>query len=636
MNKRIVSLLLCFVMLMGIMLTGCSGNGDNKDGELGGGVTKVASKSTTTLSMYVVSEKEVSAEDKKLVQDAFNKITKSRFKTQVILNFCTYDKYYETIEDVINANERKVVLAAEAEKALKKAKQLAKADGITIDETWIDQFYADHPEYAEFRETEAATGDETTTEETVYVTIEGAEEYTISEIKYPDLMKNQIDIIWIDSYDKYQEYIDKEWLSRLDDELGNASKKLKSYINNDILAWAKWAGDGTYAIPNNITLGEYTYLLLNKELMDKYDYSAEKLTSLDKCASFLADVAKYEKDVLPIVGELPITQTMYWGYDSENKCINTKDFSILGNVYPIARTFNPTENTNQPFAARNIFNTADYVKQITAIQSFKDANYITEDTNTDKAYALRVVKGGAELEKKYSDKYYINVLDYPRITEEDIFGNMFGVTTYTRSLSRSMEIITYLNTNSDLRNVLQYGVENVHYTVKETDEGKVAVRINDNYLMNLESTGNVFMAYPEDGMGGDIWQYGKAQNKDAKTGFTLTFRTTNENFGLDEEGNPLPVEEPKEVKEGEEGEKEKIEYLSEDDLKLIKTLSLEYEEKLKNVKNLEELEAVIAEGAALSDKYPVVKTQTSMQTGKSLNKVYYNWMIDRGLYKEVE
>lgn len=635
MNKRIVSLILCFVMLMGVMLTGCSSNDKNgtQGGEVGGAVTDEASKSTITLSMYVVTEKDVSEKDQKLVQNAFNKITKARFKTQVILKFCTYDKYYETVESVIEANERKVVLAAEAERALRKAKQLAKADGIETDEAWFDQFYAEHPEYAEFRETEAVTGDETTAEETVYVTIEGADGYTISEIKYPDLQKDQIDIVWIDSYDRYMKFIDKEWLSSLDDEIGSASKKLKQYINNDVLTWAKWASSGTYAIPNNVVLGEYTYLLLNKAMIDKYNYTPENLSTLEKCSNYLKDVATYEKDILPIVGELPVTQTMYWGYDSENRCVNTTDFSILGNVYPLVRTFDPASKNNVPFTARNIFNTADYVKQLTAIQTYKDAGYVTENTDTDKPYALRVVKGGAELEKIYGEDYYINVLDYPRITEEDVFGNMFGVTTYTRSVSRSMEVITYLNTNAELRNVLQYGVENVHYVVNTTDEGKTITRLNNDYMMNIESTGNVFMAYPEEGMSADIWKYGKEQNKNAKTSFTMAFRVTDDDLGVTEEGGG--------TSEGGEGEGEAKKYLATDQLEEIRKLSEEFKKKLDAVKNLDELNAVIAEGVALTDKYSSVKTQTSNPTdeslgSESLNIIYYEWMKDRNLYEEAE
>lgn len=615
-------------MLFSVMLTGCSDQSENDGQSAVDSTTAEASKSTMTLTMYVPTIKPVSAETKKQVQDAFNKITKARFKTQVILNFCTYDEYYAAVEEVIAANERKLLLADEAESALKKAVKLAKADGIAVDDEWYDKFYEENPQYAEFRETEAATGDETTAEETVMVTIEGAEGFTISEIKYPDVVKNQIDIFWIGGYEKYTEYTDKEWLERLDDELSNASKKLKQYINNDVLAWAKWANSGTYAIPNNTVLGEYTYLLLNKKLCDKYSYNPANITSIDKCANFLADIAKYEPGVVPFVGDengdIPITQTMYWNLDTETRAIDKTTFSILGNTYPITRSYDTTINTNTPFAPRNLFNTTDYIKQLRAIRQYKDLSYVADASSAEKEYAVRVVKGNADLAEVYGDDYYMNVIEYPRIDEDQVFGNMYGVSVFSRNLQRSMEIITYLNTNSELRNILQYGIEGVNYTVNTTEKGKTITRLNEDYMLDIEATGNVFVAYPEEGMAPDAWTYGKNQNKDAKAFFTISFRVGEELLPPTDPEAPV---DPEAV------------YLNLEQLEEIRKLSAEFEERLKNVKNSEELELLIAEGAALTDKYPSLSNQiknSDENAPDSLHTVYYKWVVSRGLYKEID
>lgn len=70
-----------------------------------------------------------------------------------------------------------------------------------------------------------------------------------------------------------------------------------------------------------------------------------------------------------------------------------------------------------------------------------------------------------------------------------------------------------LNTNSELRNVLQYGVEGVHYELDEYDR---VSRFNNDYMMNLEDTGNVFVAYPEEGMDEDVWERGVNTNLDVR------------------------------------------------------------------------------------------------------------------------
>ena len=116
MNKRIISLILAFLMLSTFLFTGCdalmgggeeTGNQDDIIGE--------ASNSAMTLSMFVVCEKEVSPETASLVENAFNNITKPNFKTQVKLHFVTYDKYYEEIENVVKSNEEYALLEKEAE-----------------------------------------------------------------------------------------------------------------------------------------------------------------------------------------------------------------------------------------------------------------------------------------------------------------------------------------------------------------------------------------------------------------------------------------------------------------------------------------------------------------------------------------
>jgi putative aldouronate transport system substrate-binding protein len=127
-------------------------------------------------------------------------------------------------------------------------------------------------------------------------------------------------------------------------------------------------------------------------------------------------------------------------------------------------------------------------------------------------FGVAVMEGDYALAREYSDEYYITVLDYPRVDDADIFDSMFAVTAYTASLARSMEIINALTCKSELRNILQYGVEGVHYTLN--DDGAV-VRKNNDYMMNINYTGNVLMAYPEEGMDLNIWRDVILQNQQA-------------------------------------------------------------------------------------------------------------------------
>lgn len=608
MNKRLICLFLCFLMLISMSATGCSVFGGGEDTTGDGVIVEDPDQGRAiTLTWYVPCEKAVSDEDVALVEEAINKITKSKFKTQIKLHMPTLDEYYETIEGIMQARVDEEENQQTAKDELKKAIREAKAQGIDS-AVAISEFYEKHPEWVKYQETEASTDTEETEEETVL------NELGMPEVKYPEETENQIDIIWIGGYDKFMSYINDDLLERLDESLSSSSKKLKQYIYGGALDAVKTAGSGTYAIPNNTVIGEYTYLLLNKRLVDKYKYTASDLNSVVKCSDFLADVAKYEPDVQPIVGELPVTLTKYWSIDPDTLEIDHDKFNIIGHGINDTSTlgtmfsFTGLFGTNAEFAS-----TTDYAKQLIAIRTYKDLGYVSEDTNTTKEYAMRVVKGGGELAETYAEDYYMNIIESPRADYEDIFGSMFGVSVYTRNLNRCMEIITYLNTNSDLRNILQYGVEDVHY---ELDEDGLVHRLNDNYMMDINKTGNVFMAYPEEGMPANVWDYGKAQNTAAKTLMTLGLRFKDDDFKSSDD--PDAVEKIKTA------------------LRTINEYSADVEKRLNEAQSVEELEAVMREVATKfgTDANIKLVTNTTGLSGSTPGTVYYEWLQSNGFLDE--
>ncbi|GEM_PF-1249773 len=574
----------------------------------------------TTLSMYVVSEEPVSEKTSALVNEAFNKITKTKFDTKVVLHFLTYDEYYSTIENIIEEYEKYVELGEEAEKEFRKARKAARDNGVATDKAWEDSWFAEHPDYIEFRETEEFTGKDTAAEENVMVTVEGAEDYAIAEPKYPDEKKYQIDIIWIDSYDRYKEYIDNEWLERLDDELSGASKKLKEYISPTVLQWVKWSSQGTYAIPNNAAVGEYTYLLLNKKYMDKYSYTADDIPDVfsenSKFGKYISDIMRYEPSVAPILGDLPLTNVLYWSPNTETGKINGNVFSLIGCTYDKDRNFYFEASDNAPAAMTNLFADNNYTAQLTEIQALKDSGAIVNESEAKgKEYAARVINGGYELREQFGDEYYVNILEYPRINEDDVFSSMFAVSTHSRSLYRSMEILSCLDTEPELRNILQYGVQGIHYEL--TKEGYVK-RLNRDYIMNVMNTGNPLIAYPEEGASPDIWENAKKQTLDLKTSPLACFRIPQTALGK------------------EDGKDEKNESTSDDALlnlshiSEIETCSRLIEEKLKSVKNSVELKNVISEAAALAKD--AIEYQASSEIKDSLYGIYLRWLNDSTLF----
>ncbi len=505
MKKRLLCLALCALMIMStLVFSGCTSSNGDSEAE----VIDDASRTTTTLNMYVMTEDKTDPEQAKAVEAAFNKITKSRFKTQVNITFLTEAEYYEALEQAFINKEEEVVMAKEADKALRRYIKEHKAeygnDGAR------EKFYEEHPEYLKFAETTTDPTEETTPEETVY-----NEDTGLLELKYPEADPNVIDIFFIGGYERYQEYIEKEWVARIDDELTAGSKKLKDYVSGVFMDSIKIDG-ATYAVPNNRTIGEYTYMLVNKELLAKYYYDVSALNSLVDCEEFLADIARFEPDVVPIHGTPDLYNVLYWDIDPETLEINTDNFSIIGTTYSTTASFGTQVQFTSLFASKKAFR-----DQLLSNKLYEELGYFKSEVADDATCAIKIVSGGAELEKAYADTYHMVMLESPHATTEDLFESMFAVGGYSNEVSRSMEIITYINTNKELRNILQYGVENVNYTLD--DNGQVTYTDNNKYWMDITKTGNSFIAYTMAGTDLDIWEYGMKQNRDATVDMILGF-----------------------------------------------------------------------------------------------------------------
>ncbi|MBQ9415598.1 MAG: hypothetical protein IJU20_02010 [Clostridia bacterium] len=489
-----MSLILALAVVVGMLsLFGCGEKQDALDE-----VADSASESAMTLTMYLVTKEETTPEAEKLVSDAINKITKSEFKTQMKVLFYTEDEYYEVLDAKLQQNED-----------IQKAKEEAKKNK-DKDKTQTEKA----------TESGAETAEETETNE-----------YGIVVTKYPPVEDYQVDIMFLGTlgstsgYDKYLKYIDNGWLASLNTEINGASKVLKSYVSTALLSAVQYNGIN-YAIPNNNPIGTYTYMLVNKDLYDKTYHSAEigNVKTVMDLSDFLKDVKTLYPDVLPIASTYEDCMkdlAFYWDIaisdygDGTDTVINgqkhhsynvTGDFSIIGYAY---------EDLSQISRSKVVL---EYNALLSTSQTYRD-NFLTlseynfegyfGEEEEGKQVAVKFIEGSATEAAAYEDDYYVVTVGYPHVQQQDVYDNMFAVSNYTSSVSRSMEIVTYLNTNEEFRNLLQYGIPDVHYTVHE---GQVT-RLNHDYMMNIAQTGNCFIAYPEEGMDPGVWDVAKAQNR---------------------------------------------------------------------------------------------------------------------------
>ncbi len=460
MKKKLMCLLLAMAMMFSCFAAvGCS-NGEDELVE--GDDSADDTFATATITLWIPTDESTTPEAILAVQDAMNKILKPKYDTAVELHAVPSDEYeaavearFEEIEDAILNGD------ASAEEKKQEAEQLA-----------------------------SQTGDVTESPAETYVN-----EIGMTVIKYPEVGATQMDVFLVRGYDNYVSYQENGWLTALDSEMGTTGKQLSKYIYPTFLTHAKLDGK-TYAIPNNHPIGEYKYLLVNKRLVDELYWDSDKLTSIPNCIDFIKDVQTFT-DVTPFLAPVEAPGLHYWSEDGSWSLIATQ------------LNINATYGTDSP--PKNIFQNTGLSEYMYLMKYLEETNGFAEDPATCEEFAVGVVSGDISIREQYEEDYYVYVYEYPRATEEDLYGNMFAVSTYTKSLTRSMEIITCINTDPELRTILQYGVEGVHWRVNDKDDTVIDI-ISDDYKMNLLETGNVYMTYPGAGIPMSYWENAKEQN----------------------------------------------------------------------------------------------------------------------------
>jgi len=477
MKKKVLSILLSMLLLSSGVLTGCSSlNGEDETVEATADVEE-SSRISMTLTLWLPTSEDTTDEAIALVEEAINDVTQAKFDTAIELHAIPQDEYQKAIDARMAEIGELKIAEEEAAEQLKEAKKQKKD--------------------ADEEETE------TVFEEETYVNDLG-----ITVIKYPEVENTQMDIFLVQGYDNYLRYIDEDLIQQLDSELSSTSKILKTYIYPNLLDMAKKGGRGTYAIPNNRPCGEYEFLLVNKELVEKYDYDIDNMQSLSACQDFIIDIGSKNLDgVIPLLDDCDLQGIRYWSIDGE--------WSLLASQITNVSDMNATPSPK--VAPKSVLIMSTYNKHITNMKKLNELGYVGDGTLEEgEKFAVGIIAGDASVVEEYGDEYHILIHSKPVADVDDIYGNMFAVSTYSKNLARSMEIITMINTNTELRTILQYGVEGVHWQIDPDNEETIEI-LSDDYQMDLYATGNVYMTYPGEGRTMDEWEFAKQQNLDSIT-----------------------------------------------------------------------------------------------------------------------
>lgn len=273
-----------------------------------------------------------------------------------------------------------------------------------------------------------------------------------------------------------------------------------------------------YGIPTNKEVAVPDWWMYPQELVDKYQIDISQYRTLESLESLFAMIQKNEPD--------------YTVFEMDKKGHNF--FLLDGYDWVIDRNCPlMVKNDDPELQIVNIFAT-DYGKRtLETLHRYYEAGYINNDavvndngslTKGQKTF-LRVASGGPT-----SDIVWSNDRGYPviaqqvtesYITPSSACGSLMCISAQSDCVDSCIRFLTLLNTDPELRDLFNYGIEGVHYTRNE--DNKVVLPDDRQYTGVQYAQGNFFILSLTEDDPDDKWQQFREFNKDAQPSTLLGF-----------------------------------------------------------------------------------------------------------------
>lgn len=344
--------------------------------------------------------------------------------------------------------------------------------------------------------------------------------------KYPGEAENQCDIFLVTNFDKLSEYAENKYTSDVGIYLENDYKLINKYINESLMNAASINWVKSWLPNNSIIGGEYTYLLVNRALMEKYYYSESDVSSLSGLDEFVTRIAANEPGYIPVYNEpADLTQPL------------NDSISIIGAF--VANSASQSTLTTPKVR----LDVGQYKSRETTLCKWYSSGMITVGNDyalpEGQNVAAAFIKGEYNFAEKYEDEYCVITYRKPVASSTNMYSSGYCINSASKDTGRCMEILADLATKSTLCNIFQYGVEGIHYEVD--DLTGIYNIISDDYSMDLKNTGNMFLLKQSDKMDEQMlaysennWALAKAKNLDTVVSPWAAFSITK----IDKETEP--------------------------------------------------------------------------------------------------
>lgn len=468
MKKSLLCLIVAMLMLLPVLLTSC---GDDMTAEDIANANFQKADKALTLSVWLPVKPTVDTDgdgvldaidercfDKvddegtlvlgrfTLVEDAINDyLLSNNYNTKIKFEFFTEEQYYEKLEEKFNE-------IRELNKTNTKAHLVA-------------------DKYVNKAELDPETG--------------------LYRMAYPSVLDNQLDIFFVGGYDNYIKFIDSGDTQKLDEffTVGQSYNGLFKMVRSLYMDITK-VNNSYYGIPNNHVFADKgQYILVDKKL-----YDSHVGTAWDETFDFYSLT-----DFIYQIGDLGVSGIVpYYGdiWNAPGLIYLDRDNLIAAEpkIVDGKATYDPN----------HLFKLTSYDKYSKLYLQLSDKGYAKSELADGEVAAVQIYDGTL-LDLANKDDYYIIETITPYASMDTAFSSMFAISTHSANYERAMQILYLMQDNAEIRTLLQYGIEEVDYDLKNVDGETVLVTKDTGYKMDLLYTGNCYRTYPASGVPMSYW-----------------------------------------------------------------------------------------------------------------------------------
>ncbi|QGQ99741.1 extracellular solute-binding protein [Paenibacillus psychroresistens] len=295
---------------------------------------------------------------------------------------------------------------------------------------------------------------------------------------------------------------------QIDDLLKSNGQGILSAVDPAFIEGSKVDGHN-YGVPTNKELPAQEVWRFNKQFLDKYKLDITKVNSIESLEPLLKTIKENEKDVYPLAADKSFMPYIPYDYVIEKM--------------PMAVKLDTTD-----YKVINILETPEMKQALQTMHKYYKAGYLPTEAATLNALTDVQSTGKWFIDKAttqpFADNLWSASLQYPVVSTPaspsliynwSVMGSLQAISANSKYPEKAMDFLNLLNTDPTLRNMVDSGIEGVHYK-KVSANVMEALPDAKNYDMPTFSLGNIMITDLNASDPADKWDVFKKFNAAGK------------------------------------------------------------------------------------------------------------------------